>query len=193
MVSKKTKKVSNFPIKGYSGSQKVTIKEMNKVMETRKKEINDLKSRSKSLSELIFSEKFKVCGVSCETYSTSVTTQIIAGGRSPSYGAGFTSRLLLKVEPYDKNINVKEIVFDGYCPVLAGSDISALIPKYNKKMLNINPVMDRLCGFGDENKVFYLDRDYKEKENAIQINILSKKEDILGLYKGVNFRDFAEE
>jgi len=151
------------------------------------KEIKDLESRSKHLYELTFPVKFEVNEVNGKSYQTSMTptSEMMIGGESPVYDTGFTSRLVLKVKSYDKSISVTELIFEGYCPVLAGNDISALIPKFKEEKLPFY-----LDGSG---RTFYLDRKFKKKEIAIRMSILSPKGMVLGTYDAVNYEDFAKK
>ena len=189
---KETAKIRNINIKDLirEGCETGSIRLLNKHNNPKKKvdkKIKNLESRSKHLYNFIFPVEFKVNEVNGKTYPTSMTpySEIMIGGRSPVYETGFTSRLVLNVKPYDKNISVTELIFEGYCPVLAGNDISALIPKFKEKQI---PSYS-----WDSEKISYLDRNFKKKEIAIRVSILSPEGKILGTYDAANYKSFAKK
>ncbi len=144
----------------------------------RKKQIKELKARSKPLRELIATAEFTVNEVLAESYATSFTpaSEMRLGGRSPVYEGGLRSRLVLQVSPNDDPALVVRILkFDGISAVRAGDMISAKIPRYEEK--TVNPVLPE--DQYNEGNVFYLDRDFKPEESAIELAILSKDRTIL--------------
>jgi len=168
---------------------------MDKIMQDaekkRQQEIADLESRSKKLYELVATENFTVNEVVAESYTTSFTpySEMSFGGSSPVYRGGFTSRLVLKVSPDNRDVPVATLNFDGLSVVKAGDYIAAQIPRFEEKRIG--------TGFHsrpyDRDKVFYFDRDFNPEESAIELTLLSTDGNVLRKDRAVNYKKFSKE
>ena len=134
------------------------------VSERKERELDDLRRRSKNLSELIVERLFYVGDVLSRSFANKVSpiSEIQIGGSFPGYNAGYSQCLELEVYPID-NINTRKIIFNGNSIVSGGNLISAKIPLYEF----------RKWDFSDQE--FFLPRDFKEQEMAIEIGILDSK------------------
>lgn len=154
------------------------------------RQLADLKSKNKSLSDLIFDKKFFVKAVIGENYSTSFTPQseVMIGGRSLVYNAGFVSRLSLQVKDYDleNKTGIETIVFNGDLPVLAGNVILAKIPIYERKVLE-NPNQ-----WSSDKPVFYLDRACNNIELAIELSLVTDSREIIRVQRGVDYSRYQD-
>lgn len=162
------------------------------VIEEQEGIIRDLESRSKKLSDLVFSERFTVDDVVGESHATSFTPDSEAryDGYSPVYDGGFTSKLALKVTADNKVVPVTTLKFDGISAVRAGDYISAKIPRYREERAN-GPSPCYGC-YGTE-RLFYVDRDFKPEESAIELTILSRDGEVLRRDRAVNYKEFIKE
>ena len=169
--------------------KKRTKQDNNYVNEKIRQELEDLKSRSKPLYELVATENFTVNEVVGESYRTSFTptSEMIIGGRSREYQGGYTSNLVLKVTPDNKKIPVRTLNFDGFSAVRAGDYISAQIPRYEEKRALVG------LSYSDRDQMFYLDRDFKPEESAIELILLSKRRKVLRTDRAVNYKKFVKE
>lgn len=129
----------------------------------------DLESQAKQLHELVATEKFMVNSAIGQDYaiSFSIDSEWRCGSIPSTYGGGFRSILTLEVSPENKDIPIRTIIYNGRCEVRAGERIAAKIPKYEKKK-------EELRVGQDNGKTFYIDRDFKTEESAIELTILSK-------------------
>lgn len=151
--------------------------------------LKEIEALSKPLHTLVIAEKFTVDDVVAESYATSFTpsSERRIGGRSPVYSGGFSSSLVLQVTPYNPGVPVKILNFKGISAVRAGDVISAQIPRYEEKRF----------GFGirndyDQGSVFYLDREFKPEESAIELAILSDAGKVLRRDRAVNYKLFVK-
>jgi len=157
---------------------------MQKAEESRRQEIAELEARSKELDELVVVENFTVEDVVSECCGTAFTphSEIIIGGKSPSYEGGFTSNLTLKVTP-DNAIPVRTLNFKGSSVVRAGDYISAEILRCDERKI--------MEGFGrpyhQEDKTFYFDRKFMPEETAIELAILSDDGKVLRRDRAVGY------
>jgi len=114
---------------------------------------------------------------------------MMIGGRSPVYQGGFTSRLVLKVSPDNRDVPVRTLKFDGFSVVRAGDYVSAQIPRYEEKRVN--------SGFHsgpyDRDRVFYFDRNFNPEESAIELALLSADGNVLRRDRAVNYKNFVKE
>jgi len=117
---------------------------------------------TRSLKDFVVEASFLVTYVLSETSHESITptSEMMIGGTSPSYGAGYTTYLTLDVIADDSDIPVKTINFKGYSPVKGKDRIIAKIPRYNSEM----PL----------STIKYFDREFKEQEEAIELNLLQQ-------------------
>jgi hypothetical protein len=158
-------------------------------MKTEKQEIADLESRSKELHERIATENFTVNSIIARTRPTSFTinSEMVMGARSPTYEGGFTSQLVLKVSPDNKNIPIKSIIFNGFSIIKAGDYIAAQILKYETEIIT-----PRYSGNGNK-RFFYIDRDFNIEEDAIELALLSEDGSILRKDRSINYRNFTKK
>ncbi|MBI5804190.1 hypothetical protein HY450_03025 [Candidatus Pacearchaeota archaeon] len=143
------------------------IEALRNFMKEREVSSENLSSGSRPLHELVVSVNFIVHDVVAQTHGTSFTptSEWMIGGSSPVYWGGFTSSIILKVSPDDRDIPVRELTFDGFSPIRAGDYISAKIPRYEEKKFSEN--------LHSKGKTLYFDRDFKEEERAIELAIIS--------------------
>ncbi len=129
-----------------------------KLNEELRKEIKDLKKRSKPLHELV-------------AIGTFVVEDVL--------GESNKSRLKLKVKPYGSN-NPNYLYFHGFSIVKPGDTIIAKIPRYEKiKRPPYLPYIPPRPNVGiDQTMTFYIDREFKEEENSIELIIVSDKEQV---------------
>ena len=159
-----------------------------KTEEKRQQELGELKSCSKQLSELVVEENFIVNKTMRNSYATSFTpySEMIIRGEPLIYQGGFTSKLVLKVTPENKNIPIKTLNFEGSSSVRAGDYISAKIPRYEEKRVEGRC----LSGCFKREQIFYLDREFNLTESAIEISVLSEKgQDIA---KSIDYKKFRK-
>ncbi|HDD72458.1 MAG TPA: hypothetical protein ENG00_00025 [Candidatus Aenigmarchaeota archaeon] len=153
------------------------------------RELQELRARSKPLHELVVSENFTVVGVVSKSYRTQFTpkSEMVIGGRSPVYSGGYIYKLILNVIPDNKNIPVRTLNFEGISPVCAGDYISAKIPRYEER--KIEPYGRPCC----RSLTFYLDRDFRPEEDAIEISIFSEdRKRILRTDRSVDYEEIME-
>jgi len=174
---------------------KKSITDLNKIMEESQEriiqEFEDVKSKSKSLKELIVTEKFIVNDVVAKSSGTHFTpeSEKIMGGSSPIYNGGFTSKLILTVSP-DNHILVKILYFEGFSIIKGGDYISALIPRYEKKGIS-NVDLDKIGRI--ESRTFYFDRPFNPMEYAIELALLSPEGKVLREDRAINYREFVKQ
>jgi len=106
---------------------------------------------------------------------------------SPRYDTGYNSNLVLKVAP-ERDISVRTIYFNGVFPGLAGNKIFAQIPRYREE--KIPSTSNFLKSRGEE--IFYIDREFKSEEEAIELSILSSDGKILRTDRSVNYEEFMK-
>ncbi len=162
--------------------------------EKRQQELKDLKSRSKPLYDLVVSEDFTVHDIIGESYVTSSyltlftpLSETIPGGIPPVCSGGFTSKLVLKVTPNNRDIPVRTLNFDGNSAVRPGDYIIAKIPKYKEKKVSLGY-------FGScfsQDRIFYFDRDFNPEEFAIELIIPSEKGKRTD--RAVNYENFIKK
>lgn len=150
--------------------------------------IAKLRACSKPLYEFVVCEHFRVDVVGSESHATQFTpeSEIVIGGECPVYHGGFTSKLVLDVMPDNKNIPVRILEFTGNSSVMGGQRIIARIPIYRKETVN-------RCFSPGEDETFYLEREFKARESAIELNILNEKGKVLRTDKAVDYRRFVKE
>ncbi|MFA7708240.1 MAG: hypothetical protein WCX73_04790 [Candidatus Pacearchaeota archaeon] len=136
-----------------------------------KKQFEDEIKSAKPLEKLIFPCYFNVTEVISQSYATSVEplSEMVIGGRSSSYEAGFSSKLVLKVDSIDSKIPINTLNFRGFSIVKAGDYISALVPRYTSKSFDNhnNPMV----GNETMKDTYYFDREFNKEELAIQLVI----------------------
>jgi len=154
-----------------------------KVLETQK----DLKSQAKELSDLVITEYFTVLTVISQSYEIKTTknNNIVPLGGTPYFQTtGYVEKIILNVTPDNiKDVPVETIIFEGNSIVKAGDYISAEIPKYIEKG------GEHLI-ISDKNKVFYIDRDFKPIENAIELAIIAEDGTVLRADRSINYDKF---
>lgn len=163
-----------------------------KYKERKAQELADLKARSKPLYELVVTEKFIVESVVANSHATYISpnSEMMIGGRSPSYKGGFTSRVSLQVTPDDSRVPVRNLIFEGISTVRAGEYISTQIPTYEE--INDPAQRDFSDRYGPK-KVFYLPRELKSEELAIELVIISPvDESILRTERAVDYNRFIK-
>ena len=167
------------------------VKLMRDMERRRKREQKDLEARAKPLYELTREEFFTVQGVLQESYSHSVTptSEIMIGGRSPSYGAGYSTHATITVMPDNSKLPIKTFIFEGPVTLRKGDRVSATIPRYEK-----HECEEERFGCHVSQRVIYTDRPYKEQEEAVQI--ITMREDERGAVRtdrSANYRRFTKE
>lgn len=156
------------------------ISELEKIREVAKENWKSVEDKSKKLYELLVTERFTVEGVLGELKTSSYTSSsdMVFGEKSLGGITAVYPKLTLEVTP-DKEIPVRFINFDGYSPVKRGDYIEATIPKYEERR------------FFEVDSILYTERDFKEKENAIELAILSKDGNILRRDRTADYKIFV--
>lgn len=144
------------------------------IHERSERELDDLKIRSKKLSELVVEKLFYVGNVLSQSFANKVSpiSEIQIGGRSPSYDTGYSQHIELEVYPVD-NVNTRKIIFNGNSIVNGGDLILAKIPLYETKEVYSGYIS--VFDYSESTKKFFLPRDFEEQEMAIEIGILDSK------------------
>jgi len=169
---------------------KLDLEELEKEAEEKKQQkVKELEALSKPLYELIVSENFLIEDILGQSYAHSFTpiSEVNFEGKSPRYDGGYSSDLVLKVLP-ERDIPIKTLFFSGFFPGLIGNKISAKIPRYEKRNINEG----YFTCFSREARTFYLDRDFNDREEAIELAILSPKGKILRLDRAVGYGEFMK-
>ncbi len=143
--------------------EKYPPKSLGRIEQEEKEKLRKLKEKSKPLSELVFTEYFKVNDVLGENFSV-IHDSGIVGNYSSGYETGYISKLTLSVTP-STDIPVRKLSFQGNADVKAGDFISVKIPRYKIKEIEDKRIMM------DIPEKLYFDRDWKGKESAIEIKI----------------------
>ncbi|MFH1400961.1 MAG: hypothetical protein ABIH41_05570 [Nanoarchaeota archaeon] len=167
----------------------ISPKEFRRLLRTHGFDDEDrIRALAKPLEELVFPERFTVQYVVAQSRATSnsVRSEMRFGGSSPVYRGGFTSRLVLTVEPA-AHIPVRELLFEGFSGVRAGDRIEALVTRYEVKMFG-RPI----TGHYDQ-RAYHLDREYGPQENAVEIAILGRSDDVLRRDRAVDYGSFVKK
>ena len=158
------------------------ISELERIKHVARANWEAIRDESKKLYELLVKERFIVEGVLGESKTLSYTSSsdMIVRGESIGGITAIYPKITLEVLP-DKEIPVRFINFDGYSPVKKGDYIEAIIPKYEERR------------FFEVDSILYTERDFKEKESAIELAILSKdKKEILRTDRTADYEYFIE-
>ena len=138
----------------------------------------------------MFSEYFTVKSSISQTYPTGFTPRLesLAVGKPHSYKTGYVTETIMEVTPENASLPITEIVFRGYTKADAGdySYIKALIPRCEEKRVS-NPSTASMIG---NQEIFYLDRQYTQRETAIEIAILTPKKEILKIDRSADYLDY---
>lgn len=155
---------------------KITIKN------AEKQEEEKIKKNSRLLHELVVQEIFQVNSVIGKSILCSHTpeSEICIGGTSPSYKTGYMQELELKVYPRNKKVPVRTLEFYGISPVVQGNIIRAFIPAYEE----ISPLFYN-------HKKHYQSRHLKEREEAVQIDLLALEEEIIRTDHSISYAKYA--
>ncbi len=106
--------------------------------------------------------------------------------------SGYKPALKIDVEPFDENIPIETILFQGKdSPLKAGDTIDALIPLI-KKNRSYDPEYDY-----DEDKIYTelkykFKKKYSKTENAIEISILNKKGNSVRTDRNSDYKEFTK-
>ena len=125
---------------------------------------------SKDKSKFIVSEKFIVERVLSKTKKYHIQdprdSNFVGFGLSSHYTegqeVGQSTTFYLKVRAHEKSLPIKLLEFSGYTGAKAGSYIVAKIPRCEEKGRRVL-----------ENERFYVDREFKPKESAIEIAVMA--------------------
>lgn len=142
----------------------------------RMKKADKLKLESRSLHELVVSQNFLVERVLLKSDCRSIPSKSESVlEENNSIELGYNSRLILSVTPQkNDNILVRTLYFDGISEVKSGDRISADIVRYREERIDLDSdiIGPDWNPFSNPNHLlFYLDRDFKEKEDAIELSI----------------------
>ena len=159
----------------------------------RQRRIEELKTISKPLHELVVSEEFLIEEILGQSHAHSFTpiSEVRFGGNSPQYEGGYSYDITMKVFSKGKGpvgIPVRTIYFEGNFPGLAGNSVIAKIPRYKQENVIISS--SSFANKGEE--VFYLDREFKSEEEAIELSILFSDGKILRTDRSVNYEEFMK-
>ncbi len=145
--------------------------------------LNSNERESKKLHELVYEEKFKVEKVLSQSseYILNFNEDTPFGKNFTRKKAGYKNCIFLEVSSIERDIPVENLIFKGYSSVNSGDYILAKIPRHE---------IER-----DIERFFYYDRDYKSKEVAIELNILSKDDfdSVLRTERAINYDKFMDK
>lgn len=146
---------------------------------------------SKQLKDFVVAEDFIVRQVISKNYSKLFTplSEIIVGGRSPSYETGYSSELKIKVDSIEGKCPVKILNFYGYSIVRAGDKITAKIPRY-KQMKENRFNHSFLHSFN--NQTFYFDREFNLEESVIEIIIKDQLNNELRIDRSIDYQEYSK-
>jgi hypothetical protein len=146
--------------------------------------VTDVQKNAKPLEALIFEENFTVLSVTVTSMQKDITPiedMVIGQGYKPNYvnhGVLYT----MNVEPENSDIPIKTLVFHGTkgLPVVAGSRIAAKLPKYKERDGFGMKISEHMKQYYRERaltmeapKMYYLERPYVDKEEPIEVALLS--------------------
>ena len=173
------------------------VKALKREEKAKEEELKFLISCSKPLSDLVVEEKFLIENVLSETHGTFYAPSLVSGGRSPVHEMGYISILHLEVLPISENIPIRKLNFKGFSTLRVGDYISVKIPRYEEKIIRTGILSEnrfnsqlRLGGNNLAKRTFYLDREFKAQESAIEINILSVEDTTLRVERAVDYFRF---
>jgi hypothetical protein len=146
---------------------------------------DDFRKRAKSLRELVFEETFTVENITqtCLSHTITPDSEVQLGRQSPEYSAGQSYSCVMQVKPRT-DIPVRQLTFHSTSAVRIGDEILATIPR-NKAERFIGAVLDQ-----GEN--VYVDRPYKESEEAIKIKILSPEGKVTREECSANYSNYTK-
>ncbi|MBW6461845.1 MAG: hypothetical protein K0B07_02260 [DPANN group archaeon] len=125
-----------------------------------------------------------------ETKQTLITDSRIYGGKSTSSPCGYTSRLILEVKPVNTFLPVKTLYFDGISIVEAGNYISAKIPRCDIETIFSGSLLTPYR----RHKELYFDREFKDKESAIELSIFGRdSKSLLRKDRAIDYGMFIKE
>lgn len=149
----------------------------------------ELQGKSKDIIDLVFEEYFIVNEVLCRAEEVSISHidgNTMLGGRVPTHNAVYVFSTELTVKPGNNDIPIKKLEFLGYSAAKAGDQIWARIPRYVIEKVS----RETRHRYDSGIETFYLDRDWNEKENAIEITILDDNLKNARIERAINFRNF---
>jgi len=124
----------------------------------------------KKLRDFVFTRYFIVEEVVSRSYATSVDRNNVFGSPPQIQRTGYRTEIVLTVRPKeDQYLVVRELKFKGNSPVKAGDHIGAKIPKYEEKRDIFS--RDACLPLNKRSRVKYVERDFRESEEAIEIMI----------------------
>lgn len=161
-------------MKGSHGLGDDIVQELREIERKKLGKARELREKSKPLSQLVIEEEFTIKELCGQTFATKIIpiSEIVLGGRNPTYSTGYTQSLILKVIP-KRNIPVKNILFNGYAPFRPGEKIIAKIPRYKEVKF---PEMEGFLIPQKSIEIFYFDRKFISNEEAIELSSLDGKE-----------------
>lgn len=113
----------------------------------------------------------EVVSVKGETHSTSFTphSEMMMGGRSPSYSGGDVYTLTMGVK---SNSPINEITFRGMPPIRAGDLIRAHIVQADERQVyDLEATRNEYPCYSDHKVARYFLREVSEKEEAVRIDM----------------------
>ena len=147
--------------------------------------IKNLQARAKPLHELVVSYDFTVKGVISENYETSISphSEQVIGGKSSTYDSGYTIETSLDVQPLQKGVPVRKLLFDGYSAVRAGDKIRAHMSCFNEKHISNS--------YTGASRTYYFPRALQKTENVIEIEIL-QDDKIVRVERSILYEEFQK-
>lgn len=141
---------------------------------------NGKKAVGRPLHELVILEKFTVDHVISNSHTVNISpeSEVVYGGRSSTYSGGYTSDVHLQVTPEDLASPIRELIFKGVSVVRGGDYIMARIPCYTEVNAEYNQRMRSLGALEKQKKPIYVNRDLNPTEQAIELNIILRGEDL---------------
>ncbi len=130
----------------------------------------------------------EVVAESRETYITP-SSEVVMGGRSDTYGGGFTMSLTFKVTPDDETVPVRTLYFRGFSALEAGDYVTA---KIARKIMETNveflSIPSNAMGFPTQKPLSY-EMELSLEERAIELKKISKPDGkVLRIEKSVDYK-----
>jgi hypothetical protein len=143
--------------------------------------IEALKKVAKRPSELVIARRFRVENVFGEISEGVIYDEINARRERDFEPGNYTRKLVLNVVPEDSSFPVRVLSFDGDSPVRGGDLVVAKMPIYTETQ--VRP----LTPSRGDIETFYLPREPRRREMAIELSILDNKRQIVRVDPAVQY------
>ncbi len=162
---------NNCMVKGNKNFETDIRKRVKDIFEGRGDSIQEKsKEKRKPLTDFIHEEDFEVVYITEENYGThSIVGEMVIGGRNLTRDGGYITLATIEVKP-KRDIPIKTLEFRGHTSIKKGDRIIARVLRYDARM----DFEDGSNVYDDGIENVYSDRDYKEKESAIEIKNITQ-------------------